>query len=232
MSAASFAPGRLATLASAPEEQMLVLQSVEWPAYLALNDALGDRRDVRVVYDEGKLLLVTKSRQHEWYADRLEEMFKAAASGLGIAWESAGGTTLRRQGRGAGVEPDAAFYIGENAALMRGPTNVDLEIQPPPDVTIEVELTHSAEHAMGVYARLGVPEVWRFDAANDLFVFWIRQEDGTYAASPTSRAIPALTAEDVRGQLRAAEATSVAEWFPALPQWVERTLRPRLHREA
>jgi hypothetical protein len=103
---------------------------------------------------------------------------------------------------------------------MRGPSNVDLDVQPPPDVTIEVELTHSADQAMAVYARLGVPEVWRFDATTGACAFWLRGGDGAYAASSTSRAIPGLTTEDVRSQLRAAEEAPVAQWFAALPRWV------------
>ncbi|MDR3639171.1 MAG: Uma2 family endonuclease [Isosphaeraceae bacterium] len=232
MTAATFAPAPIhARTTTEPTEQSVVLHAVDWTAYCAIDDVLGNRHDVRVVYHEGKLVLMTKSRRHEWYADRIEELFKAAANGLGILWESAGETTLRREGLSAGVEPDAAFYVGAHAQLMRGPTNVDLEVQPPPDVTIEVELTHSAEQAMAVYSKLGVPEVWRFDAGTGAIAFWVRAHDGAYAVSPTSRAIHELTVEDVRDQLRAAEETSVAQWFAALPGWVETTLRPRVDRQ-
>ena len=40
---------------------------------------------------------------------------------------------------------------------------VNLGVDPPPDVLIEVEITRSALNRMAVYAALRVGQVWRFD---------------------------------------------------------------------
>ncbi len=65
--------------------------------------------------------------------------------------------------RNGGVEGDKTFYFGEHARTMKGPKDIDLDVQPPPDLAIEVEVTHSADDAVIGWGRLGVPEVWRFD---------------------------------------------------------------------
>ena len=46
---------------------------------------------------------------------------------------------------------------------------VDLTSDPPPDLALEVEGTRSALDRMGVYAGLGIPEVWRYDGDT----FWV-----------------------------------------------------------
>ena len=118
---------------------------------------------VRVIYVDERLTFLTASRRHEWFARRLAELVKAVASAAGIRWEDAGSATYRRREKEVGVEGDETFYFGAHAELMRGSVDVDLATQPPPDLAIEVEITHPADDALLVYGRLGVPEVWRFD---------------------------------------------------------------------
>ena len=69
----------------------------------------------------------------------------------------------------AGLEGDKTFYFGEHAVLMRGPVDIDLDVQPPPDLAIEVEVSHSADAALVAWGRLGVPEVWRFQPKSSQF---------------------------------------------------------------
>ena len=88
---------------------------------------------------------------------------------------------------------------------MKGPVDIDLATQPPPDLAIEVEVTHRADVSMGVYGRLGVPEVWRFDVEHEKLTFWRRRDDGTYGAIPRSEALPMLEPSDILGQLRGAD---------------------------
>ncbi len=110
---------------------------------------------------------------------------------------------------------------------MRGPKNIDLTNQPPPDLAIEVEVTHIADAAMKVWGRLGVPEIWRFEPDEWTFGFWLRQEDGTYVECPRGLAFPSLEAADVLSQMRLVEEMGSARWFRQLPRWVRDTLLPR-----
>ena len=62
---------------------------------------------------------------------------------------------------------------GANALKMRGGKNYDFSTDPPPDLAIEVEASHSADEAMEAWGA-GVPEVWRFEAASFTCSFWRR----------------------------------------------------------
>ena len=62
-----------------------------------------------------------------------------------------------------GIEPDQCSDI-RNEARIRGKTEVDLNQDPPPDLAIQIYITRSSLDSLGIYAALGVPEVWRFDA--------------------------------------------------------------------
>lgn len=210
------------------EEQRVVLHGVGYDDYEAIDEILGEKHAVRLIYIQGRLTLLTASRRHEWFAERLAELVKIVALTSGIRWEDAGSATFRRREKEAGVEGDKTFYLGENALRMRGPVNIDLANQPPPDLAIEVELTHPADDALLVYGRLGVTEVWRFDVDSWAFSFCIRRGDGSYESTDRGLSLPLLTASDVLGQLRLAESMGADLWYAQLGDWARNTLLPRI----
>ena len=57
-----------------------------------------------------------------------------------------------------GIEPDQCFYI-QNEAAVRGKKRLDLTVDPPPDLALEIDIT--ARTHPETYAALGVPELWR-----------------------------------------------------------------------
>ena len=50
-----------------------------------------------------------------------------------------------------------------NEEAIRGKGRIDLTVDPPPDLVIEVDITSPSLDRLPIYARLGVPEVWRYD---------------------------------------------------------------------
>lgn len=66
-----------------------------------------------------------------------------------------------------GIEPDDCFYI-KNEALIRGKDKLDLAVDPPPDLALEINVT-SPTH-LNDYEALGVTELWRFEQGN-----WIEE---------------------------------------------------------
>jgi Uma2 family endonuclease len=209
-------------------EQGLVLHAIEWKQYVAINDALPERRGVRMIYIDGSLTLLTLSRRHDWLSDHLDKIVMAVALGCGIEREVAGSATFRLEAKEAGVEGDRTYYFGDNAAIMAGPIDIDLTTQPPPDLAIEVEVTHPADKAIATYARIGVPEVWRYHAPRRTLAFLVLGEDGTYRPATRSRNLPGLTPEDVLEQLRLADEIRVfSRWYAQLTEWVRLTLLPR-----
>jgi Uma2 family endonuclease len=209
-------------------EGYFVLDGIDYDGYVAINDAINEGRNIRVVYVDGRVTFLTASRRHEWFSRRLADLVKAVASATGIRWEDAGSATYRRSDQKVGVEGDETFYLGAHAELMRGSINIDLSSQPPPDIAIEVEVSHPADDALLVYGRLGVPEVWRFDVEDWTFSFCLRREDGSYERSSRGSALPWLGATDILDQLRLAEALGANEWSIQLSEWVRTTIVPRM----
>jgi Uma2 family endonuclease len=60
---------------------------------------------------------------------------------------------------GQGVEPDACFYIQNQAAVI-GKNRLDMSVDPPPDLAIEIDLTSGTQ--LDNYQILRVPELWRY----------------------------------------------------------------------
>ncbi len=76
-----------------------------------------------------------------------------------IAFESLGSTTLKNERMTQAVEPDACFYIQNQAAVI-GKNRLDMSVDPPPDLAIEIDLTSRTQ--LENYQILGVPELWRY----------------------------------------------------------------------
>ena len=68
--------------------------------------------------------------------------------------------------------------------------HIDLTVDPPPDLAIEIEITQSALQRMSIYAALGVPELWRYDGR--ILRVMIRHQDGGYRESERSLAFPSV----------------------------------------
>jgi Uma2 family endonuclease len=91
-----------------------------------------------------------------------------------------GSTTFKRPEMIAGIEPDNCFYI-QNSALMIGKQRVNLSVDPPPDLAIEVDVTSKTQ--LNAYLALGVPELWIYTEGK-LQIFVLQQ--GDYLLTETS----------------------------------------------
>jgi Uma2 family endonuclease len=208
-------------------DQSFVIRDVSWEGYVALNDALGNRRNLRVFYFDGELTLLTESRKHGWYAERLSQLVVALSEVLRIPWEDAASATFRRRDKNVGVEGDKTFYFYEHAELMEGSRDIDLTVQPPPDLAIEVEISHPADSAMAAWGRLCVAEVWRFDPIAEDFSIWLRRSNGRYVRSKSSAIFPMLTPADLLEQMKLADKVGARRWHSRLRTWVRKVIVPR-----
>jgi Uma2 family endonuclease len=220
-------PATMTAPSTVEQEQRLVVGTMTWRQYEAALGAFQEQAGLRITFIEGRLTLLSPTRRHDWHAKALGRLVEAVANGLGIEWETAGHATYRRKDIEVGVEGDDTYYFGAHAELMRGPRDIDLATQPPPDLAIEVEVTHPADDAVAVWARLGVPEVWRLNTERWELTFGLRQGDGTYAPSPRSAGLPELEPGDVLAQLKLAEQLGSSRWYAQLDGWVRGTLLTR-----
>ncbi len=90
-----------------------------------------------------------------------------------------------------GIEPDQCLYI-KNEARIRGKKRLDLTVDPPPDLALEIDIT-SRTH-LNIYEGLKVPELWRFEKGK-LQINILR--DGHYIESSESFNFPTIPLMEV-----------------------------------
>ncbi len=214
---------------SAPEDECFTLYGLNWSDYVTIDKILDDKSKARLLYLDGSLTFLSPAYIHETSEDFLDKILLAIVVGCEIEIRPLGSTTLRKEERLAGLEGDRVYWLRENAVLTADVKELDLTIHPPPDLAIEVENTSKATDAMAIYARMGVPEVWRHDVRRGTLGFWALGGDGTYAKITSSLGFPFLTPEDVLSELkRAEESQSYLRWFAQLNDWVRDVIVPRL----
>src|SRR5579884_552502 len=199
-----------------PAEQRLVLSGIDWPAYVAFGDLLGERH-VRLTYNAGELEFMTLSPEHERAKKLLARLLEALTEELDIDIAGYGSMTCRREDLDRGLEPDECYWIAHEPQV-RGRHDIDLDRDPPPDLALEVEISRSALDRLGLYASLDVSEVWRWDGQT--LRVCILQADGSYAESQQSKAFPFLPVADLVRFLTGDENQSETKRLRAFRTWV------------
>jgi Uma2 family endonuclease len=143
-----------------PPGQRIQLQEVNWHEFEAIIDELGNKRPTRIAYSDGILEIRMPSPKHEKAKVLIGDMVKILLEELDLDNECFGSSTFKRQDMAKGIEPDDCFYI-ENYAQAIGKDRIDLTVDPPPDLAIEVDITSKTE--LDAYRSLGVPELWQFE---------------------------------------------------------------------
>ena len=142
-------------------EQRVVLRSLTWQGYLAVRQSLSPDRNTRLTYSQGTLEITMPLEIHEFSAWLIGRFIYILSSEFGMKLKTMGSTTLDREMLDRSSEPDAAYYI-QNQPLVAG-RDVDLDKDPPPDLIVEVDITHTDIDKLRLYASMGVPEFWRYD---------------------------------------------------------------------
>jgi len=188
----------------APAAQHLVLDGVDWSSYGRCLRLLNDRPSLRLTYDRGTLEIMNLTYEHESWGHFLGRIVIALTEELGLPIAGGGSTTFRKRKRRRGLESDECYWIA-NEARVRGKKRLDLRTDPPPDLAIEIDITHSSLNRMSIYADLGIPEIWHLDAQG--ITFHALGSDGQYTKSERSLAFPSLAPADLarfvalRGQI-------------------------------
>ncbi len=196
--------------------QRIQLQQVNWPEFEAILDELGQQRSTRIAYNSGTLEIRIPSPEHEVDKELIGDMVKILLEELDIQNECFGSTTFKRQDMEKGIEPDQCFYIS-NAAQMIGKRRVDLAVDPPPDLAIEVDVT--SKTGLTVYQSLGVPELWQLDAGQ---VRINRLEGGQYVSATESLYFPELPlSEIISDYLARSQAVGRSQILKAFRRWAQ-----------
>ena len=197
-------------------EQRVVLDNVSWATYERLLADLVDSSAPRLTFDRGVLEIVSPTGRHERLNRLLATFVEEAADRTGIDLENLGSTTFRRADLERGFEPDSCFYIA-NAAAVPGKSTMDLETDPPPDLVIEIDISRSSIDKAAIYARVGVPEVWRYDGHE---LHMARLDHGDYIRIERSAALPKLTANVLTELLKKSQTISRSTVLHAFREWL------------
>jgi len=169
----------------------LTLEGLSWAEFEEIQAAYDERSGIRVAFCDGTLELVSPLPAHERPHCIISDIVKALLDAQERDWEDFGASTLRREKHLAGVEPDKGLYI-QNAERVRSNMRLDLEIDPPPDLAIESDLT--SKTMLAAYERLQVPELWIFEDG-DLRINLLK--DGKYRESETSLIFPDIDIREI-----------------------------------
>jgi Uma2 family endonuclease len=177
----------------------VVLHAVSWKEYSRLLRVFAERLAVRLTYDRGVLEITSPLAEHQMPADVLARFVLIAAEELRLPVRAGGSSTLRRRRRQRGIEPDKCWWIA-NAHRLQGRIRIDLRRDPPPDLAVEVDITSSSLNRIGIYATLGIREIWCLH--NDILTFHVFDTPtGTYQVQTHSLAFPMISSADLAGFL-------------------------------
>jgi len=168
-----------------------------------------------MAYDRGTLELMAPSFNHEHLADLLADIVKTVAEAQALDFVPAGSTTFKRGDVARGFEPDASFYL-QHAAAVRGQTAIDLDVDPPPDIIIEIDLSHPSLDKFPIYAALGVPEVWRYDGQQ---VYIHHLAEASYTEVPASAVLPGVTCTDLTQWVQTGLELPRLTWIRRVRAW-------------
>ncbi|MDF5707022.1 MAG: Uma2 family endonuclease [Nostoc sp. S4] len=143
-----------------PPGQRVLLQDVTWQELETILEELGEHRAARIAYDRGTLEIMAPLPEHEYDKEIISDLVKALLEELNTEFISLGSTTFKNEAMAQGIEPDQCFYV-KNESKVRGKKRLDLTVDPPPDLALEIDIT-SRTHP-DIYQALKVPELWRFE---------------------------------------------------------------------
>lgn len=183
------ANGASMSVAEAVPEKRIILDRVSWTTYERLLEEHVDSLGTRFAYDGESLEIMVVYHEHEELNRTLAALVEAIAMARKIYYCRTGSTTFKRDDLHRGFEPDSSFYF-ENANAIRGKRRIDLNVDPPPDLILETDISRDSLNRFPIYASLGVPEVWRFHEGRVLI--YVRREAG-YERVEQSICLPPMT---------------------------------------
>jgi Uma2 family endonuclease len=212
----------LDAIAHLPAGATLRLPGIGWDEYEELLLELAGRPGLRMSYDTGRVEIMSPSPEHEEYKEFILRLVQVLSEIINVTLETRGSATYKRQRGAKGVEPDTSFYV-QNAARIIGQRTIDLEVDPPPDVAVEIDTTNESLSKFQIYAALEVPEIWRYDG-HQSHIYHLTSEG--YTEAPTSRAFSLLPAAALTEFLEQSKTEGQTAALTAFRQWLQARLSP------
>lgn len=199
--------------------QQLLLQDISWQDFEEILEDLGEHRGSRISYSDGVLEIMVPLPEHEKHKEIIGEIVRILLDKLEIDFEALASTTFKNEQMNQAVEADACFYI-KNCQAVIGKDRLDLTIDPPPDLAIEIDITNRTH--FNNYLLLKVPELWRYTRKG--FQIYLLQ-DGIYVESKASPNFPNIpVVELIERYVKQAQTEGRSKAIRAFKQWIAENL--------
>ncbi|MCI0524187.1 MAG: Uma2 family endonuclease [Acidobacteria bacterium] len=203
-----------------PEGGTLIVPNVSWQDYETLLSRLSDSNVARLNYDQGRLEIMSPSPIHETLKELISHLARAIADKLGIDLEALGSTTFKTGTFQQGAEPDTCFYI-QNASRVIGKEKLDLTVDPPPDIAVEVDISRDSIHKLASYESIRAPEVWLCDEYHARF---FHLSDQGYVEASASMSFPFLTTDALTKAIEQCKTHGQSAALRAFRDWMNKHL--------
>ena len=205
---------------SSPAEQRVVLNNVSWSTYVALVEDVNGRGG-RMAYNEGVLEIMSPSPWHETIKRLIGRMVETLTEELNIDIRSVSSTTFKREDAERGIEADECYYI-DHAQAVRGKAEIDLTVDPSPDLAIEVDISRSSMNKLDIYSTLGVGEIWQYDGKSVRIL--VLRADNNYVEVGQSQALPQFPVNEMLRILAEWRSLGETELIRTFRAWVRENI--------
>lgn len=195
----------------------VVLPNVSWETYERLLTDLSDCSVPHLTYDRGRLEIMSPTAKHDQVNRSIERLVTITALEMNVSVSSLGSTTFKREDIARGFEPDSCFYVQHEAAI-RGKEELDLLVDPPPDIVFEVDITSSSIDKRSLFAQFAVPEIWRYD---DESIEILKLVNSAYVKTEISSVLPYITAKVLTDFIAESLTLSGLEWMKKVRAWAQ-----------
>jgi Uma2 family endonuclease len=205
-------------IALSPQEQavqQVILHGVSWQTYKRLLADFAESHAAHFAYNRGVLEIRVPSAKHEEANRTMALLVEMLAVELDVSVRNLGSTTFKREDLAQGFEPDTCFYI-QNAQRIHGKDEIDLAVDPPPDLVIKIDVTHPSLDKLPIYAAIGVPEIWRYDGHAVMLVIF---QEGAYVERGESVAFPKLTRQVLSRFMEESKQQERTAWLRSVRAW-------------
>lgn len=163
----------------------LTLPGISWEKFGEIEATFSDLEEVRFVYCDGVLELMILGAEHEYYKRTISLLLEAYLRTKQIRFYSCGSATLGSKTITGRKEPDESYNFYSKKAI--------------PDLVIEVIVTSGSIDILEIYCRIGIPEVWFYEAGV-LTIYSLQK--GQYIKANPSTVLPDLNLETLTKYIR------------------------------
>ena len=202
------------------------VRDASWDEYVELAERLP--ASFRVAFDGKDIEMMVTSRDHDQVGWLMGRFAEAVIDRIGIKFVPCGRATWQKPEAERGIEADECYLL-EPAKIaivkkLRAAKSKDESGYPTPDLAIEVDISRPKIDRPGIYAALGVGELWRLD--RDTPVIERLGADGKYTAVDASLWLP-VRVEHLRRWIVDEDSSDFEVWSRRMRAWVKKTYKSK-----